>query len=112
MIKMFLFLLRKQRSELLDTINRKQAEIERLQEYENIRPTGCPNCHRGNFSNSKFCSHCGTQLQGKKKDARAEAIKDVIEKIINQTKNNNAISVEWLHDYLKKLENEMVGDDT
>ena len=46
----------------LDLINRKEAEIERLKEYEEIRPVGCPNCSRGNFSNSKFCSHCGTKL--------------------------------------------------
>ena len=58
-----------------------QAEIERLKEYEEIRPTGCPNCSRGNFSNSKFCSHCGTQLQGKKKDVRAEAIKEFAERL-------------------------------
>ena len=49
-------------------INQLEAEVERLKEYENIRPVGCPNCHRGNFSNSKFCSHCGRQLRGKKKE--------------------------------------------
>lgn len=59
-------------------LTEKNAEIERLKEYEDIRPAGCPNCHRGNFSNSKFCSHCGTQLQGKKKDVRAKAIKEFV----------------------------------
>ncbi len=49
----------------LALINRQQAEIDRLKEYEDIRPAGCPKCSRGNFSNSKFCSHCGTKLQGR-----------------------------------------------
>ena len=65
----------------LDLINRQKAEIERLREYEEIRPIGCPNCSRGNFSNSKYCSHCGTQLQGKKNDIRAEAIKEFAERL-------------------------------
>ena len=60
----------------LDLISRYNAKIERLKKYEDIRPTGCPNCHKGNFSNSKFCSHCGTQLQGKKIDAKSEAIRE------------------------------------
>ena len=66
---------------VLDLINRQKAEIERLKEYEDIRPTGCPNCHKGNFSNSKFCCHCGKQLQGKKKDVKSEAIKEFAERL-------------------------------
>lgn len=60
----------------IDLISRYNAKIERLKKYEDIRPTGCPNCHKGNFSNSKFCSHCGTQLQGQKIDAKSEAIRE------------------------------------
>ncbi len=71
----------------------RNAEIERLKEYEDIRPTGCPNCHRGNFSNSKFCSHCGTQLQGKKKDVRTEAIKEFADKLCEGRVSNDPVVI-------------------
>ncbi len=62
----------KKTMETVETLKREnerlRKEVERLKEYEEIRPTGCPNCHRGNFSNSKFCTHCGTRLQSKKKE--------------------------------------------
>ena len=57
--------LQSMRTTLYNKIDEYQAEVERLKEYENIRPVGCPNCHRGNFSNSKFCSHCGRRLRKK-----------------------------------------------
>lgn len=73
----------------LDLINRQEAEIERLKEYEEIRPVGCPNCSGGNFSNSKFCSHCGTQLQGKKKDKDREIAEYKSEIVILKDSNKN-----------------------
>ncbi len=74
-------------------INRQEAEIERLREYEEIRPVGCPNCSRGNFSNSKFCSHCGTQLQGKKKDIDRELAELASEIKILTDANENLVNL-------------------
>lgn len=31
-------------------------------EWRKARPIGCQNCHRGNFSIDKYCSHCGVKL--------------------------------------------------
>lgn len=42
---------------------------------------------------------------------KAEAYKECIEKIQNQIKNNNAISAEWLREYLNNLLKELVGED-
>lgn len=36
-----------------------------LEEYKKTQPIGCPKCHRGNFANDKYCSHCGADLRGK-----------------------------------------------
>ncbi len=91
----------------LALINRLKAEIKRLKEYEDIRPTGCPNCHRGNFSNSKFCSHCGTQLQGKKKDVKAEAIREFADRLKGH-RNGDFIFVSTK--LLDNLVKEMAGD--
>lgn len=90
----------------------KNAEIERLKEYEDIRPTGCPNCHRGNFSNSKFCSHCGTQLQGKKKDVRTEAIKECLDKVKGQICciPQHHFTLLEVYEVIRKTKKEMVGD--
>ncbi len=89
----------------IDLINRQQAEIERLKEYENIRPAGCPNCSRGNFSNSKFCSHCGAQLQGKKKEIKAEAIKEFSERL-KRNEGRRGVPIATIDNLVK----EMVGD--
>lgn len=35
-----------------------------LSQYKKLAPIGCPQCHRGCFSNDKFCPHCGTKLGG------------------------------------------------
>lgn len=35
---------------------------EELRQYKKLAPIGCPQCHRGCFSNDKFCPHCGTKL--------------------------------------------------
>lgn len=34
-----------------------------LRQYKKLAPIGCPQCHRGCFSNDKFCPHCGTKLE-------------------------------------------------
>lgn len=45
----------------LEEENRKLNK--EMLEWRKARPVGCPNCHRGNFSIDKYCSHCGTKLR-------------------------------------------------
>lgn len=44
-----------------------ENEVRRLRkeliQYKKLAPIGCPQCHRGCFSNDKFCPHCGTKLR-------------------------------------------------
>lgn len=59
-------------------IKRLKSENEELKEYKKGQPVGCPECGRGNFSNDKFCSHCGKQLKGKQKDIKTEVITELL----------------------------------
>ena len=47
-------------------VNRLRKELHELRvelsQYKKLAPIGCPQCHRGCFSNDKFCPHCGTKL--------------------------------------------------
>ena len=54
--------------ELLKTIERyahsnKLLEKE-LAAYRKAEPSSCPVCHKPNFKNDKYCSHCGKKLRG------------------------------------------------
>lgn len=44
-----------------------EQEVHRLRQelsqYKKLAPIGCPKCHRGCFSNDKFCPHCGEKLK-------------------------------------------------
>ena len=44
-----------------------KSENERLEDelkqWRKATPIGCPECHRGCFSNDKYCGHCGTKLK-------------------------------------------------
>lgn len=59
------------RKYILATKNCIEAESEarslraELSQYKKFAPIGCPQCHRGCFSNDKFCPHCGTKLMKK-----------------------------------------------
>lgn len=56
------------RLETLYTANLKvcsdyDAACDELKKWQKLQPIGCPACHRGCFSNDKFCPHCGTPLR-------------------------------------------------
>lgn len=42
------------------------AACDELKKWQKLQPIGCPACHRGCFSNDKFCPHCGTSLRNSK----------------------------------------------
>lgn len=39
------------------------AACDELKKWQKSQPIVCPMCHRGCFSNDKFCPHCGTPLR-------------------------------------------------
>lgn len=39
------------------------AACDELKKWQKLQPIGCPACHRGCFSNDKFCPYCGTSLR-------------------------------------------------
>lgn len=48
-------------------VNRLRQEASRLKQelrqYKKLAPIGCPQCHRGCFSNDKYCPHCGAKMK-------------------------------------------------
>ncbi len=48
-------------------VSRLKHEVSRLMtelsQYKKLAPIGCPQCHRGCFSNDKYCPHCGAKLE-------------------------------------------------
>ena len=55
--------------EELAELRLERDELKReLEQYKKLAPIGCPKCHRGCFSNDKFCPHCGEKLKGVEHD--------------------------------------------
>ncbi len=95
----------------LALIKRLKAENEELKEYKKVQPVGCPSCGKGNFSNDKFCSHCGKQLKGKSKDTKTSVITDLLlrlkecEKVIGE---DNELKPYILFEDLDRIANEIL----
>ncbi len=53
---------------LLATIERYQHSNKLLEKelkaYRKAQPSSCPLCHKPNFKNDKYCSHCGQRIRG------------------------------------------------
>ena len=65
---------------------------------------------QNDLTSARATIDCFTDIGKLYSEIKAEAYKKCIEKIQNQIKNNNAISAEWLMEYLYNLLKELVGD--
>ena len=104
------------RSELrrnaLDLINRLQEENERLQNILICFMDALGKVRKvddiDEISLIPLMSELNKQYRA---ELKAEAYKECIDKIHNQIKRNNAISAEWLREYLDNILKELVGED-
>lgn len=94
----------------LDAMKRQQEEIERFKKIETTVNGFWSEIQKLAMFKDKETPTLEELLEYMD-NLKAEAIKEVAETIINQTKNNNAISVEWLHNYINNLVKERVGDE-
>ena len=96
----------------LDLINRLQEENERLQNILICFMDALGKVRKvddiDEISLIPLMSELNKQYRA---ELKAEAYKECIDKIHNQIKRNNAISAEWLREYLDNILKELVGED-
>ena len=67
LLKLYVEMVARQ-DELLKTIERYTHFNKLLEKglaaYRKAEPSSCPICHKPNFKNDKYCSHCGKKLRG------------------------------------------------
>lgn len=76
------------------------AACDELKKWQKLQPIGCPTCHRGCFSNDKFCPHCGTSLRNSKGKAKIDITEKYPHCVLS---SNGAILTESLEEYDKLI---------
>ena len=92
--------LEKLQSDNMKLLSDYDAACDELKKWQKLQPIGCPVCHRGCFSNDKFCPHCGTSLRNSKEKAKSDITEKYPHCVLS---SNGAILTESLKEYDKLI---------